>query len=517
MPPSYTTQSILDVPEICSIIARYLAPADLAVACRVSRGCFLPFASALWRSIESKQWTSREFWIAVPRYLHFVRQLRCPLSARTRSVDFGLQFTRLVLFHAPLMNDFTISIINNILRRNPNIEDLYIQCDFEELSMEDVTETMRVLVAMKKLTKLAMIGFYGVLPNTLDFLLDRLPKLEALHLNEWGYEENPWLALDLETGHLVSKDKSVDGQRTTHQPPPSPTPSQSQHQQQKQQLPVPRTLRTLRIGFSDCPFETTLKVASYSPLLNRLQFSDHLGQQTWPMRFTQQLLSFCPRLDELDLSNTSLQKGRFKDLLTALPRLRRLSVRNPGPSYYKILSYINKSLPVFGTTLEEVDLDCGKRSYQDMSTCREIFIMLASFPKLRKVHLNNLFVPAEDLAGSDMTLDYRNRVPVEDFSFACKDLEVLELIIQGPDDGWAPKELLDWDNDTFHDMDDLYDSDESDDDFCTTQPSTPPSTSPPVYELYETVMEKLCMLPKLKQSGLRFSYQYRLKKCVHLR
>ncbi|KAG0328074.1 hypothetical protein BGZ99_006247 [Dissophora globulifera] len=420
------------------------------------------------------------------------------------------------------MDNFTISIINNILRRNPNIEDLYIQCNFDELRMRDLIETMHVLVEMEKLKKLAMFGFYGVLPNTLDFLLDRLPKLEALHLHEWEYEEHPGLALDLETGHLVSKDEGVDGQRTTHQPPPSPTPSRSQYQQQKHQLPVPRALRTLRIADSNCPFDTTLKVASYSPLLNRLQFSNDLGQQTWPMGFAQQLLSFCPRLDELDLSDTSLQKGRFKDLLTALPRLRRLCVRNQGPSYDTILGHINKSLPVFGTTLEEVDLDCGEREYQDMSTCSEIFIMLASFPKLRKVYLKNLFVPAEDLVGSDMALNYRNRVPVEDFSFACKDLEVLELIIQGPNDGWAPKELLDWDNDTVHDNDDLYDSDESDDDFCTIKPPTPPSTSPPppstspppVYELYEKVIEKLGMLPKLKQSGLRFSYQFRLKKSV---
>ncbi|KAG0320429.1 hypothetical protein BGZ99_004516 [Dissophora globulifera] len=529
MSSSDTARSILEVPEICFHIARYLAPADLALACRVSRSCFIPFASTLWRSIKPDQWTDGALGQALPRYSHFIRQLRFPLYIRLD--DLELEYTRLVLFRAPMIKSSTVSLINGILRRNPDIEDLCIQCDSPQAIFEALAETMRIVAGMDKLKKLVMSGFNDTMPNTLDFLLNRLPKLEILGLSEWHHGEHPGLALDLETGHLVPKKEGksedekpgeeeeeeaggeVDGQWMMDEP----LPPQYQYQRQKQQRSVPRALRILEVSGPYCSFQTALRVASYSPLLNRLQLAEDLMRQVWPMDievFAQQLSVFCPQLDELDLFDTELDGDGVSDLLTAFPRLRCLYATHPGPAPFRFLRCINEFQPVFGATLEVIELVRSRDRPQSMSTCTEILIMLSSFSNLRKVHLKDFFVFAEDLVALDMVQGSGDGVPNRYFSFACKDLEVLELIIMGPNNRWVPKDLLDSDDDSDNDSDEFddsnvfEDSDTSDDNLSTTRPQTPPSPpSPPIYELYENVIEMLRVLPKLDQSGLRFSYR----------
>ncbi|KAK3823085.1 MAG: hypothetical protein J3Q66DRAFT_330808 [Benniella sp.] len=445
------TRTIFDLPEILLSIAIHLAPADLAQACCVSRGWFVPFASKLWYSIQQDQWTDGNLLLALPRYAVFVRELRCPLYLPSNSL--GHLFSQLTLFSAPRLIHDNQDTITQILKRNPNIQSLSLSFDSPrsyERMIIDVFQTVSGMTKLKEL-KLRELVFA---PGNLGSLLDQLLLLESLTLEKCGHE------------YPATNPEEI----------PEDTVSQLEHPRQGQQL------RSLQMdGNLDC-FEIILEIAWRSPLLERLVL---VNMTTYDLMISSRLAwyarnlgSQCQHLDQLVISGCEVNAGGLVCLLSAFPKLKKLQVMDVPMKHSHVLrSLINHKR--CRDILEEVSIEKSENHLEgSLSVTTSVLALLAKFKKLRKVHLRQCRVLAPTV------IFYQRRYGS---IVASKDLEVLEITLTGPRKSWVPAEVQSMDAHTHWTSSGDADVDEK-----------------PDHSIYHEIMEGVRRLPKLDSSTIRF-------------
>ncbi|KAF9999584.1 hypothetical protein BGZ79_006818 [Entomortierella chlamydospora] len=480
--------NIIDIPEIAQVVASYLAPADLFIACRVSRSWFIPFASELWRSIKPDQWTHGALEDALPRYSLYIRELHCPLY---NSLDkLGLDCTKLTLFRAPLLNANNAQVITSILRRNPNIEELSLISGLTREQLDISMEYVRIVSEMKKLKNLSLHHFI-VRPGSLENLLQRLPQLESLSIRRYNSYQLP--VSDATKEFDRSMGSSIDLNQL---------PQHSEYQ-------GPRQLRYFHVdGYQDS-FESILKVARISPLMERLslaetyEYSIDLSLSPAVIQFCQELSSLCHCLDQLTLYQIQIDPQGLMCLLAAFPKLKRLDLEDVSLQAYDILRAVLQS-PSYSHTLEEIRF-VDHPTYFRQPTSHEILVMLRTFSKLRKVVLENCIIKAEEMVSNlgdneiEDTESHNSDLSEEEesalgefgkYGFRSRELEVLKVTIVGPTSRWAPPLNFAWDH-TFNLDDD--DGEEDEGEWAG-------------YKLYFLVMDQLTSLPNLNLKGVRFSY-----------
>lgn len=231
----------------------------------------MPFASQLWRSIEQDQWTDGNLRPALPRYSAFVHQLRCPLFFPLDAE--GLPCTRLTLFRVPQIDTDNVDIIGEILRKNPDLQELWLVFN---LWGDKVAEIMDIVASMTKLKTLT-IWRVRVSAGTLGPLLDRLAGLESLHLEECFHDLIPELGDYMQSTNDVAPTLLEDGQ-------PS------------------RQLRSFRISCSLNQPEIIFEVTRGCPQLEQLSVMDWVQLEDFKRDwFIRQLRSHCPRLKQVEL------------------------------------------------------------------------------------------------------------------------------------------------------------------------------------------------------------------------
>ncbi|KAF9274225.1 hypothetical protein BGZ68_000857, partial [Mortierella alpina] len=172
--------NILAIPEILILVAGHLPPADLASACRTCRGWFAPFAGQLWRSIEADQWTHGALTVALPRYSTFIRELRC--SRFTSLEALGPECSHLALLRAPEVTPDNLVLLQAIVDRNQDIEDLWLTFERE---MPVSIELLEAMAGLKKLRHLSIDASWAATHDHILHLLDHLPELESLRVESW--------------------------------------------------------------------------------------------------------------------------------------------------------------------------------------------------------------------------------------------------------------------------------------------------------------------------------------------
>ncbi|KAF9353787.1 hypothetical protein BGX26_008431 [Mortierella sp. AD094] len=437
--------NIIDIPEIAQVVASYLAPADLFIACRVSRSWFIPFASELWRSIKTDQWTHGALVDALPRYSLYIRELHCSLYNPLDKL--GPDCTKLTLFRAPLLLPSNAQVVTSILRRNPGIEELSLISGLPWERMDLSMEYMRIVSEMKKLKNLSLYDFI-VGPGTLEYLLERLPQLESLGImstREYDAHQTPGFDVakefDLSMGSPIDQDQ---------------LPQHSEHQ-------GPRQLRHLHADGYLNSFESILKIARITPLLEKLSLSDtcedsvNLNISPATIQFCQEISTLCPCLDQLKLYQIQIDLQGLVYLLAAFPKLKRLDLEGICLQAYDILRVILQ-FTGYSYTLEEIRI-VDQPTYSRVPTSREILIMLRRYSKLRKVVLENCIIKAEEMVSSlgdtevDDTEPYGSNLAKEEgvigefgkYAFRSRDLEELKVNIVGPTSKWAPPSNFAWD------------------------------------------------------------------------
>ncbi|KAG0366250.1 hypothetical protein BC939DRAFT_447183 [Gamsiella multidivaricata] len=466
--------TIFDIPEINLQIAKHLPPADLASACRVCRSWFVPFASQLWRSIQPDQWTHGALTDALPRYSVFVRQLRCSLFVNLDTL--GPECTRLTLFKAPRLNHSAFPVLKRILESNPDIEELTLISDFGMSAIQLTMETIRIVAGLAKMRKLVLMDF--VAPRgALEYMMEKLPRLEALSIEGW--EDLPPLSQEVDpaTGAVVlSGAMEEEVSDMTEQ---FGRDSEQQHQQQGQ-----RQLRYLSMDEFQDGYESVLRIVRHTPLLEHLSLTQtrasaiDLTISPQLVQLCQQLRSHCPRLDQLSLNYISVDIGGLEYLLMAFPRMRKLAVNNVYLPQLALLSMLLNQ-DALQESLEDIRIaDIG--AIVDTLASSMLLALLRKFKKLKRVSLPFHIIEAEDMIRSDG--EFKEEL-------TCRNLEVLEVSIIGPNKSWAPPEA--------HAEGDLDTDDEDENQ----------EEQPREYELYDAVMKRLDALPKLDKNTIRFRYK----------
>ncbi|KAF9098698.1 hypothetical protein BGX27_000749 [Mortierella sp. AM989] len=472
--------NIFEIPEIASQIASRLPPADLFIASCVCRTWFIPFANELWRTIKPDQWTHGALLDALPRYSLFIRELHCSLYIPLNKL--GLDCTKLTLFKAPMLDLSNTETIMSILRRNLDIEELWLRSSIPWEHVDLTMECVRIISSLKKLKRLSLNEF-KVIPGANEHLLKQLLQLEELSIEGCEARQISGLSMikniDLSTESPLNQDKSTE---------------LLEHAE-------PSQLRRLHMdGFQDS-FESILMIARNAPLLETLSLSEtskhsiDLSFSPDMSRFCQELSEQCPRLDQLVLKESNIDIEGLVCLLSAFPKLKRFAVEDLGLENFQLLR-IFLDQPGYCDTLEEIHINTVQGNHSRQPTSDAVLGMLRGFPRLRKAVLKQCSIDAERIASSDGINMAKGVMHDDHHAFRCLDLEVLETIIVGPNKRWAPPSVFTWEG-NFHSSDD-------EDEEGETSQQQPQRT----YRLYDSVVRQLNTLPNLDMSKVYFSYKF---------
>ncbi|KAF9208178.1 hypothetical protein BGZ49_009575 [Haplosporangium sp. Z 27] len=463
--------NIFELTEIAQQIASNLAPADLFNACRVCRTWFVPFASELWRCIKADQWIHGALSKALPRYSLYVRELHCSLY--TPLEDLGEDCKMLTLFRAPELAPNNIQVIASILERNPDIEELWLISGMPWARIGLTMVLVQILSKMKKLKKLILHDF-KVTTGTLSYLLRKLPQLKSLDVE--GYEERNVSEYDA----TFSFDLFSPDQQLQHPGPNEPSQLQSLHMN----------------GYQDS-FESILKIARISPLLESLSLSDtsrysiDLSILESMTPFCKQLSESCPCLNQLKLNQSSISMDGLSCLLSAFPKLKKFDVEGLDMVDTFLLRLILDH-PEYSDTLEEIRIAPEGFFFR----APEALQILREFSKLRKLDLSDCVIAAEAMV-SDAGMEGLMDGGFCEKYFKCQDLELLVVSILGPTNNWAPPSVL-WnrhDSETENDYDEEEEGEEEGEkEDCRWKG----------YQLYSLVSKQLDSLPKLDWTRVRF-------------
>ncbi|KAG0253905.1 hypothetical protein BG011_006089, partial [Mortierella polycephala] len=476
------TSTRLQPTEILLHIARYLAPADLATACRVCRSWFIPFAGELWRSIHPDQWTHGALAVALPRYSVFIQQLRC---SRFVVLDqLGPECRQLNLFMAPDITLENVDLIKAILERNPGLEDLELIFEMRKPDIAKMNEVLEIVSGMSRLKRLLLDGLMATPEWIEQQLLGRMPQLQALVLYLYANTADP-------------------SRRTLEQHEYGQQPQQTSP---KEQPLVMSPLRSLSIECSVDTLSILRQITRLTPELELLSLAE-ICYNDQPLLMSPELAQLaqdlplqCPRLDQLHLVHNSMDKAGLTCLLrSGFPNLRVFY----GIPVTPLLSIVLDTLvqtPAYQFTLEEVEITKPLLMCESAASSSTVILqMLRTFPRLRKVSLNRCVIDAEEMvygaghghghghghgnedvqddavtvavAGSEGSSNNNNNADIQyPPNWVCHDLEVLEVTIKGPTAGWVPRGYITRDNykgiddDSDYDDDIGNDSDENDDD-----------------------------------------------------
>ncbi|KAF9432338.1 hypothetical protein BGZ76_010953 [Entomortierella beljakovae] len=297
--------------------------------------------------------------------------------------------TRLRYFKAPLIHLGNIETILLILRRNPDIEDLYLCSDLSGEPLEFVMEIIQIVLGLEKLTRLTLFNFTVKL-GTLRSILYHHPQLENLYLEEY-HELTP-----------LDQVSSVDIDLLSN--------SMTENSLHPQQLSVPKQLRSLWVAESELTLEDTLLIIQDAPLLSGLYLWDY-GSST-----------------------LSIYKDGLICILNSTPNLkclefRRVWQRTHGPEENFDFFEVLMGQGNLKETLEEYIV---KEAYKSLRPANVVLSMLQECCALRRLCLGSFVI---QLDGVLEILDS------EGFDFGCQDMEVLEVTITG-EGNWAPPEVL---------------------------------------------------------------------------
>ncbi|KAG0209329.1 hypothetical protein BGX33_005694 [Mortierella sp. NVP41] len=448
--------------EVLIQVAEYLNPADLAHACCVNRTWFIPFASRLWRSIHKDQFAQEALLEALPRYSTFVRELRCSRFARLERL--GPECTRLQLVEIPILEARQQGgLALEILERNLDLEEVSVLFLSRVEAARYLMRFIGIVIRMKKLKRLRIDGFTAP-QGALDYLLEHLPGLEELTIELWQSNSDAVLDPDFvawrnkeratdnsSTGNKTEKAVGAEAVATTTQTVAVATAAEGS--------PSPRELRRLSLVNTVSSFDGFLKLAQNYPLLESIELNGcedlNLFLPGFSLDLTascQRLGTYCPRLDQLDLKSVEISDEGLECLLSAFPRLRRLSVENTAMANRDILRIL-LSYQGYAETVEEITLG------QDLLTIRpdsETIEVLRTFRRLRRLCMTHEKVTAAALiqlfSGSNDEQQQQEQ-PTEASNQETSQgqgqgwrpgqlLEKLEVTIVGPSRDWAPWEYF---------------------------------------------------------------------------
>ncbi|KAF9958588.1 hypothetical protein BGZ72_000167 [Mortierella alpina] len=397
---------ILAIPEVLILIAGHLPPADLASACRTCRSWFVPFAGQLWRSIEPDQWTHGALTIALPRYSTFIRELRC--SRFTRLEALGPECTHLALLRAPEVTPDNLDLLQAVLVRNQNIEDLWLTFDSK---MPVPVELFGAIAGLKKLRRLSIDALWVTSHDHVQHLLEHLPVLEFLHVESWAM---PSLR-ETEAAVENRPRKSYD----------SPRAHQLQSLSVAGYLLMESIMRDLAFHF---PRLRTLSLEGDCEDL-------YSGDTEAPLSLSQELSTRCPLLTDLSFKNTvCLGVHDLLTLLRSVPRLRRLSMFGINLSELEILHMLlhaQASEPRIWDFIEHIELRCHGHGPHRLEAA--ILQILYNFPALKRLSLPTATIDVDILA---MCIQGHRPQPGIEGGWVCENLEELDLRITGPSKGW---------------------------------------------------------------------------------
>ncbi|KAI1321083.1 hypothetical protein EDD11_008664 [Mortierella claussenii] len=510
--PGTNVGNIIEIPEVAWLIGSYLAPADLAFACRVRSTWFVPFASQLWRSIQVDQWTHDAFRRALPRYSHYIRELNCSvyedLSALPQSC------TELRVFRAPSINNRNVKDALSILRHCSNLEDLYLPLTRMKTCIS--VELIQTIADLKRLKSLSLRELTTT-PDGMDFLLEKLPQLQHLSLHD--YREYK----DIENGEDQGAEELVPGDsgcQDAKKPVSWPL-------RQEGLLASNLQLQSLHIDGYQRSFESILGITRISPLLESLSLSDSTNyildfrRSVELGRFVQQLPRHCPRLTNLTIHALDLDSHNLGLLLSAIPDLKVLRMIDfPPIQLCQVIRH--RSLQ---DTLEHLYIEtgrgCSESSTDAALVSSAVLWMLRRFPKLKTIVIPGAKVEAnslinrhscakfyEALFGGQSHGDEHNALDdmdthYEDGNFVCRDLTMLWITVRGQDMYWAPPFAYSFEDQSFLRL--HQDHGEEEEELETVSLSTA-SSSQRMFKVYDAVVEQLRTLSKLDINTVQFDY-----------
>ncbi|KAF9362840.1 hypothetical protein BGX34_005380 [Mortierella sp. NVP85] len=384
--------------------------------------------------------------------------------ALIKAPQLGYQFNQLTVFSAPELDLENVDTIERILKHNPDIHDLFLPFALPQEHASRAKEVFKTVTRMRKLNHLTLRGLL-VTPGELGSLLDRLPALESLTLQNGGYDNSK----------VVSIPANI---------PDDPVPSLEYPQRGRQ-------LRSLQMDASRQCLAIILEVARHSPLLQRLAWMNMFTMSPELVSFTQTLGSLCPHLDQLEIDVCYGDQEGLECWLSAFPKLRKLHIKDATPmDHNDVLRSLRRHLSCHDS-LEEVSVEKSSNlEFSTIAIASPIIGLLREFPKLRKVRMRQCRISAARF------ITLRNVYG----HIASQDLEVLEITIVGPCESWVPAEVHSEEARAFwvtrgYRVPQYY---------ATTEHYGKADERQPDHTLYCAILDELCRLPKLDLSTVRF-------------
>lgn len=368
-----------------------------------------------------------------------------------------------------------------ILERNPDLEEVSVWFPNPIEATRQLMRVVEIVVKMKKLRRLCIDGFMAP-EGALEYLLEMLPGLEELSIELWQPNPDAVLEPDFVAWRIQRMALENTGDRdmtgvTLTAPDTSATTSvtlpgrASSSTVTASTTEPPRQLRRLSLIDIEFSFEYFLKLVQDYPLLESIvldgsEESAHFRPGGSPsyIPFCEQLGILCPRLDQLSLKSVEINNDGLEYLLSAFPRLKRITIANTPMADCEIFQILlNRS--GYSETLEDIDLTQDSTRPSNVETLE----MLRRFHKLRRLRVANGTIMVEPLiqlfngANDEQQQEQQPQpqqhplvTPNQDNSEDLQSqgqmhvtrtrpgevLEKFEVMIVGPSRDWAPPELF---------------------------------------------------------------------------
>ncbi|KAG0368311.1 hypothetical protein BGZ54_002225 [Gamsiella multidivaricata] len=388
------------------------------------------------------------------------------------------------------------SILKRVLESNPAIKELSLTLRIYAADVQQTAKLIRVITGMRMMKKLALKNF-KVLPRTIEYLLEQLPDMQLLSLTCWE-EFLPDLDVDSTAGIIMPT--STNGAAASAEAMAKAKLERHTNQQERQSQ-----LRYFHLEDCKDDYSYLFRVTRFCPLLEHLSHLEGYHSQS-SLRtsremeeFYQHLKVHCPRLSEFRLRcyywNSSIDLEGLEYLILLFPTLKLLDIHSRCTRKEEILATIIR-LEFLHESLEDIRLVDFDR-VPNVATSTLILTLLGTMKQLKRFSMP---------LGAIDSMEMVRHTGTFDGVFACRELEVLEVPIIGPDADWAPRCVYSVNdippNDRYDALRDFgfIDQDES-------EPCPPSSPRPASYELYDAVMEQLDTLPMLDKSTVRFRYK----------
>ncbi|KAG0043223.1 hypothetical protein BGZ83_011700 [Gryganskiella cystojenkinii] len=517
----------LDIPEVLIHIASYLAIPDLAVACQVSKTFFPTFAGQLYRYIRESHFRGERgdtLLKSMPQYANFIQKLDIPPFMSLKEFYPGPNLTHLVAFWPPYVTIANVGVILEILKQNPRLEVLEIQCAPKVVHNERrAAEMVKTIASLKNLTCLELKNMLGGTPSharLVEYLVWSLPMIEYLNFTVWEGRESIWTQVPSIGEADQLQDLADDGVIDTSKM---------------------LRLDILRIQTPGLLFQSVIKILNASPQLEYLEWEESNQYRTSKSSelelLAHTLHDSCPKVADLLLGCEWIdQDGLYYLLSRSSPlAMTRYSSKPPIPAASSALSSSSSSwLRLRSLYMENVDIQddqvleviwSGQEILKETLVLLELYCrgdrpdnyhggplvvqILGTFRKLESLTLENITVEAHEFFFKEEDGDENETMigsssdpivtptPLDPLSsqariiqpWASENLKVLKVAIEGVGRFWCPPGLV-----------------LERDDFMRGVEPVDPEGSTCVFPLYYPIKVQLDKYPKLDQNGIRFMY-----------